>query len=202
MRPAWLLLGAMLLAGCGSNPLLQMAASNYLPLAAGNTWTYSSPNGLTTTVVTVGNPQLQQGHTAFAVSFVVNGGAPTTQYLYDNAGAVDTLDPTLGWIIWRRLPYVTGSVWNVPVSALNVSQTMTVSDTVKAMRVPAGNFGACYKLVAETDTYSGVSIGAGALTTTYAYTWAAPNVGDIQHDSVDASGNETIVDQLVSYHLP
>jgi hypothetical protein len=216
---------AALSAGCDTNPLLQMAEANYSPVVAGSTWIYKSPDlaHAETTVVSVGALATVQGRAAYPFT-VAASGTTTHNYTYDvnvQSGAMDVYDPNqaaVGWFLWRRLPYEPGDswpaakyipdyqpvlsntagvvdegIWTQPIPG-SETQTATVSTTIASVTVPAGKFTSCYEITTEID-----SVTLGTYDT---IAWAAPNVGDVQYATVDSSGNQTVVLQLQSYHIP
>ena len=194
-----------LLAACGSNPLLQMAGSNYAPLKVGDSWTYQAPAGGVKDVVSVTAYGVQQGREAYTVSIQTGAAAAAQYYVSLQAGALSVYDPQQapqgGWFLARRLPYEPGDSWPAPIFEPAISgwsspadpwvlyapgsvdqTTATVSTTISAITVPPANSRPATRSNLVTLTATGATVDG-----TVAY--AAPNVGDVEYATTDANGN-------------
>jgi hypothetical protein len=186
----------LLLAGCGENPLLEMAASNYAPSSVGANWVFAGENGSSGFTTQVTGSVVVAGVNALSIANFYDPliGAPSSEDLQETGSALLVYSPSLGWIVDRKLPYVVGNNWSMPSNSSSVTIQRFV-DGVENVLTPAGKFYNCYRLRDQISTYTGVTV------TTGDYIWTAPNVGDIQYASVDSSGNETINYELSSYSL-
>jgi hypothetical protein len=220
---------ALLLAGCGSNPLLQMAGSNYAPLKVGDTWTYQAPapnGGYQDVVSIVGPVTTQGGRQAYSVLVTssTNGTASPASKYYMNlqSGSLDVLDSVAdtaaSWALDRRLPYEPGDSWPAPVFLPAVNPVAWTSGaTTDAWSLQAQAPGVSQTATVST-TIAAVTTPLGKFQSCYEIdtqitdgngdieggtaVWVAPNVGDVQYASLAAiTGNQTVTLQLVSYHL-
>ncbi len=183
-------------AGCGKNPLLKAVTSDYAPLSVGDSWTYASPDGSKRVQVSVPGMATVAGTACFREQVVDQAGNSSTQYVARNPDSLMAYDATLGtWYVDRRLPYVSGNRWNLPLAAGQLQDTRFV-DGMENLGVPAGSFESCYKVRTLT-----VSQSAGVSSTATDLVWAAPDVGDIQMAHLDATGKVVVDYQLVQFHL-
>lgn len=187
---------ALLLASCNANPLLKTVASDYAPIRLGSSWDYQSPDGTVSVSRKVSAAGTWNGRDAFTLQQQVNAFPPTLDYLSIERGEISMWDAALGWTLWRRVPYITGNKWELATGNPNITQFQFVDGTEKVV-VPAGTFDPCFKLRTKTLTYSG-----GVTTTTQAFAWAAPGVGDVRYASEDANGVLTVDLELVGYRIP
>jgi hypothetical protein len=185
-----------LLAACNANPLLTAAASDYAPVKVGQVWTYAQPGSPTPYVRTVSAQVAWNGRSAYQVDDT-GGGAPTTEYWSFQGGDWYQWDPTLGWLIYRRLPYVTGNSWNTPTTDPVNIVTITYVDGLENVGLANAYYGNCFKLRRETSTYSG-----GVTTTTDTISWVAAGIGDVKVASIDNLGTLTVLGELSSYQAP
>lgn len=196
MRPWLALLAVLALGACNANPLLTMAASDYAPIRLGSSWDLKSPDGSVSVSRKIVAAGAWNGRDAFTLQQQVNAGAPTLSYLSFDRGEYSLWDAALGWVLWRRVPYITGNKWDLSTGDPNITQIQFVEAPEK-VDVPAGTFMNCFKLRTKTLTYS-----AGITTTTQAYAWVAPGVGDVKYASEDSSGVLTVDLELVGYQIP
>lgn len=199
MRAALALIAlAFAVNGCGANPLLKAAASDYAPVRLGSAWTYQSLDAATTLQRDVIAAGPYNGLEAFTLATVVNGGPASLSYIAFDNGEMKQHDPTLGWILFRRLPLVSGGKWPVPTANPLVTAT-TVVDGIENVDVPAGSFSACFRVRSRTETFNP---GSGLTSTAESLAWAAPGVGDVRYGSIAADGSETITFVLTGYSIP
>jgi hypothetical protein len=197
-RPGLLLLALlpMLMVACNANPLLTAAASDYAPVAVGEAWTYAQPGTATPLVRTVSAQLAYHGREAFKVD-TTSAGGPSTAYWSFSGGDWYAWDPVLGWILYRRLPYVTGNSWPIQTTdPVNIVAT-TYVEGPENVGLASAYYANCFKLRTETLTYSG-----GVTSTTEAISWAAPGVGDIKVEQVDSAGTVTVLGELSRFQAP
>lgn len=186
----------VLLGACNAHPLLQIAASDYAPIRLGSRWDYKKPDGSVSVARQVLGAGPWMGKQAFTLQTKVNALPATLDHVAVEHGMMTLWDSTLGWTLWRQVPYVTGNKWDLATGNPNLTQIQFVDGTEK-VAVPAGTFDSCFKLRTKTLTYSG-----GVTSTTQSYIWSAPGVGDVQYASEDVNGNVTVDLQLVGYSIP
>jgi hypothetical protein len=195
--PSAIGLGVLLLLGaCNANPLLKTVASDYAPIRLGSAWNYKSPDGTVSVSRQVSAAGTYNGRDAFTLQQQINAFPATLDHLSIERGEISWWDSTLGWTLWRRVPYINGNKWELATGNPNITQYQFVDGTEK-IEVPAGVFENCFKLRTKTLTYSG-----GVTATTQAYAWAAPGVGDVRYASEDVNGNITVDLELVGYSIP
>ena len=183
-----------LLAACGQNPLLKLATADYAPFKVGDQWTYAKAGG-GTSVRTVVAALAYAGRSAYQVNVYDSAlGTTSPTYTSDDGAELDVYDPILGWVLSRKLPYVVGNRWALPQSQPNRTDTLFVDGTEKIL-TPAGSFANCFRLRQQST----VIAGGVTTTSTTAYLWAAPDVGDVQAASVDLSGTSSVTSQLSSF---
>jgi hypothetical protein len=198
MRALALALAALSLAACGANPLLGTLASDYAPIRVGSQWSYRSPDGSTTLVRAVSAAGPYQGLQAFTVDSSLNGAAPTQSHLAFRDGDLLQHSASLGWILSRRLPLVTGNRWDVPSGSALIS-TVVIVDGIERVVVPAGNFAAAFRLRTRSEVYDS---GSGVTSTVESLAWAAPDVGDVRYATVASDGTVTTTLELVGATIP
>ncbi len=191
-------LALLALGACGQNPLLQSVSSDFAPIRVGSEWNYVDLNGAPAGSRKVTAAGTVQGREAFTVETQVPAAPLTTDYWCLNAGALESYDPTLGWVLIRRLPYVFGNKWKLATGNALVTSTQSV-EALETVTTPAGKFAACYRLKTKTETYDPIN---DVTATAETLLWAAPNIGDVRYANVDASGNITVTLQLSSYRIP
>src|SRR5260221_101607 len=173
----------LLMPACGQNPLLKMTASDYQPIRLGSQWDYITPSGATFSRKAVASLNYA-GKDAFQIDTYFLGITSTSYVAYDGA-SVQVYNASTGWTISRKLPYVTGNRWDLPTTVPNQALKLYV-DGNEDVVTPAGTYRRCFRLRQETSTYSP---GSGLTSTsTSAYFWSAPDVGDVQPASVGGSG--------------
>lgn len=198
MRLLLISLAGLALAGCGANPLLSTAASDYTPFKVGSAWSYRSPDGATSVQRSVIAAGPYNGREAYTLSTSINGGPASLSYLAYSDGELQQYSASLGWIISRRLPLVTNGKWSVPSGDPLVTVTVVV-DGYENIAVPAGYFGNCFRIRNHTETFD---TGSGTTSTAETLAWAAPNVGDVQYASLAADGSTTVTFELTGYSIP
>lgn len=186
------------LSACGANPLLSTLASDYAPIRVGSHWSYRSPDGSTTLQRTVSAAGPYQGLEAFTVDSSFNGAAATQSYLAFRDGDLLQHSVSLGWILSRRLPLVTGNRWDVPSGSALIS-TVVIVDGIERVVVPAGEFNAAFKLRTRSEIYDS---GSGLTTTVESLAWAAPDVGDVRYATLALDGTITTTLELVGASIP
>lgn len=194
MRRLWPAL--VLLTACNANPLLHEVSSDYAPVKAGQVWTYQEPSGALF-VRSVGAPGPWNGRQAYPVAQSDNGVDAGTLYWSFDGGDWLQWDATLGWILYRRLPYVPGNSWSVPTTITTRTVLATVDGTENlALQAYYAN---CFKIRRQTYDYDPL---AGVTTSTQTLDWAAPGVGDVKEAQVDVSGTTTVLGELIRYQAP
>lgn len=193
-RLAWVL--PLLLAACNANPLLTMASSDYAPVKVGQVWTYAQTGSSTPTVRTVAAELVWQGRDAYQVD-TSGPGAPSTEYWNFQGGDWSRWDPSLGWLLYRRLPYVTGNSWSTPTSDPVNIVTLTTVEGPENVALSNAYYANCFKLRSETTTFSG-----GLSSTVQTLSWIAPGIGDVKVAQIDNTGVETVLAVLSSYQAP
>ena len=197
--PVALLIVAVLLGlqACGQNPLLRSVSADFAPIRVGSQWSYRTASGGSfTRLVASAGPA--QGRQAFTVLESTDGNPPVTQLWSFQSGELDQYDAVNGWLLLRKLPYVTGNKWPL----FSTDPLVTYLEEVEGfdtITVPAGKFDACYRVKTTISTYDPL---ADVTSTTQSLVWAAPNIGDVQTASVDVSGTQTVNLQLSSFRIP
>jgi hypothetical protein len=185
-----------LLLACNANPLLTDASANYAPMGVGAVWTFSLPGGGGPYVSSVSSKALFQGRDSYQVDSTLGGAPAGTEHWSFIGGDWYAWDATLGWVLYRRLPYVTGNSWYSPTT-VTTDTVITYVEGPEKVVVPAGYFGSCFKLRRETFSYVG-----GVTTTAQELRWVAPGIGDVKVSQLDALGAETVLGELSSYQAP
>lgn len=201
MKRLWLVLLALSplgLGACGQNPLLKSVSADFAPIRVGSEWSYADPAGSGTLTRKVTGAGTYQGREAFTVQSQVNALPATTDYWSFSNGALERYDPTLGWILLRRLPYVFTNKWDLPTGDPLVTSVQSV-ESLETITTPVGKIAGCYRLRTKTSTYDAVN---DVTNTAESLLWAAPNIGDVRYADVDASGNVTVTLTLTSYRIP
>lgn len=141
LRPCGGLVLLLLLAGCGENPLLEMASSNYAPTNLGANWVFLGENGSSGFTTQVTGNVVVAGVNALSIANFYDPliGTPSSEEVQETGSAILVYSSSLGWIVDRKLPYVVGNNWSMPSSSSTVTIQRFV-DGVENVLTPAGKF--------------------------------------------------------------